>query len=200
MKSKVLVASICSVIVVIVGLFSITRMANKAKMNNQSGDQSTSETTTVESTKSILDGLGDNDTFSSKTESGKVEVVGYAYKKTLSDYDGNSKSYIYFKIMNTNSKEFLKYLKNLKGNSFVGDEAIGLGCMQKGQLTYYNENDSDKDGIYDYTFSEEDTNTILHSNRDNPVRLLLNKKKFTGGGEAGLCYSHITTVEIVNVN
>lgn len=84
---------------------------------------------------------------------------------------------------------------------FVGKNAIGIGCLIKGQISYFNFSDESlkKDEAYTYDFSKADTDRIMNATKDNPIRLRMNKKKLSEGfGSGGLCYSHMTNIEIVN--
>ena len=141
--------------------------------------------------------LGKNDTFSMKTESGVVEVIGYPTIKQLSDFETDETfNYVYFNIVETKSSEFQKYIKMYGNNSFVGKNAIGLGCKIDNAIKYYNS--SDKLGEFKYfELSKEDSKLIFNATKDKPVRLKLERLQYTSGTGAPACYSHITKVQVV---
>lgn len=170
----------------------------KTKTNNKEETTTTTTTETTTTQKSIYEGFGENDTFSSKNESGQADVIGYAYTKTLENFESDSTvTYVYFKIKETKSNELLKYINGMGKNSFIDTDAIGIGCLTNEKIIgYYNVNDEDDE--YVYRFSKEDTDKILNSNESNLIRLKVNKKKLTYGGGASSCYSHITNIEIYN--
>ena len=82
-----------------------------------------------------------------------------------------------------------------KGNAYVKDDAIGLGCIEDGIVTYYNS--SDQNGSKQYSLYDSDSKKIMDSTSSNPIRLRLNRLLFTSGSGAPLCYSHITEVSVV---
>lgn len=136
-------------------------------------------------------------TFSLATESGIVYVDGYVQIEKHEDAinDEGIVDYVYFHITKSNNEDFMKYLKNSNGNSFVKNDAIGLGCKSDGILSYYNS--SDANGDKGYKLSSSDSAKLFASTSSKPVRLRLNRLPFTGGSGAPLCYSHITEISIV---
>ena len=142
--------------------------------------------------------LGKYDTFSTKNNSGIVEVIGYPETKELKDemYNHKKYNYVYFHIKETKSDEFKKYISSLNGNTFVLDDAIGLGCIIDQKINYYNI--SDELNNKKYELSQEDSDKILNATENNPIKLKLEKLPLTTGGGAPMCYSHITTIKIEN--
>ena len=141
-------------------------------------------------------------TFSLQEEYGIVYVEGYATKEIIEassmyeDLDGLDKAeYVFFNITNTDSNDFMTWIEGIKGNTFVKDKAIGLGCIHEDYIRYYNS--SDEADCEEYKIEKEAAQKILNSSESNPIKLKLERKKFTGGSAAPLCYSHISNVSIV---
>ena len=100
-----------------------------------------------------------------------------------------------FHIVNTDSNDFLKWIDNSKGNSFVGDKAIGIGCINDNIIEYYNSSDEKEDA--QYRISKNDSEKIINSTKDNLVKLKLERKVYTGGSGTPMCYSHITNINVI---
>ena len=167
---------------------------NETIKENTNANESSKDT---KETKSV-DELGKNDTFSMKTESGVVEVIGYTIIEKISDFDSEEEyDYVFFNILETKSNDFNKYLKSISGNSFVRNNAIGLGCRLDNLIKYYNSSDKLGDLKY-FELSKNDSKKILSSTKSNPVRLRLERLVYTSGSWAPACYSHITNIDVVD--
>lgn len=129
---------------------------------------------------------------------GTLTVTGYPVIKkkttTLCSEDCSSYFYIYFQVLSEN-KALFKFLTNQKGNAFVGEKQIGLGCLENNIITYYN--DSEELGMNQYNVSSELSRNILESNEQNPISITLTRLLFIGGSGAPDCYSHFTTISSV---
>ena len=124
---------------------------------------------------------------------GKVQVLGYAY--TEKKFLGGKDTYVFFKVLQSSGNNFSVYLNNHDGNSFVKKNAIGLGCIVNGKIGYYNA--SDEFGDKDFDISGDDTSKILNSSKAKPIKLNLEKLKFSSGaGSDSYCYSHMTYINI----
>jgi hypothetical protein len=135
-------------------------------------------------------------TFSKEKASGLVYVLGYSeIVKMNSPYDDESYNYVFFHIIDTKSNEFLDYIEELQGNSYVREKAIGLGCLNNEIISYVN--DSNEIGSKSFELSNKSTNAIINSSISNPIKLKLTKKALSYGGEAPLCYSHITNIKVL---
>ena len=97
--------------------------------------------------------------------------------------------------MRLQSDDFSSYVRDLNGNAFAKENAIGLGCIENNRLSYVN--DSDELGMKGYNLSESDTSILLNSSQSNPITLELEKLQYTSGRGAPKCYSHITYVKVV---
>lgn len=185
----VVIIVILSALCILFATGTINLKSNAANNNNQVSEPTGNE-------------LGKYDTFSAINESGIVEVIGYSEtieKEVPSMYEnaGEKYYYVYFHIKQTKSDEFNKFVESLKENSFASDNAIGLGCVNDGIITYFNS--SDEFGDKEYKISQEDSDKILNSTENNPIKLKLERLVYNSGkGDAPYCYSHITKVEIEN--
>ena len=78
------------------------------------------------------------DTSKSYGGSGKVRVKGYPsiiQMPTEACYSDNcenipTQDYVMFKVIETNNDDFIKYIKESKGNWFFDEDAIGIGCLK----------------------------------------------------------------------
>jgi hypothetical protein len=104
-------------------------------------------------------------------------------------------TYAFFNVLNTDNEFFDDYIEGQKGNSFVGDMSIGLGCVENAILWRWN--DSDEFGMKKYTNSTETSEAILNSSAENPIKIELERYLFTKGSGAPDCYSHFAQVNIV---
>lgn len=101
-------------------------------------------------------------------------------------------SYVFFQVLNTDSKVLSDFLGGNEGNSFVGAKQLGIGCVKSKIITYFN--DSDKLGMKEYKVSTELSKKILDSSKEKPVTIKLERLLFTGGSGAPACYSHFTYI------
>ena len=135
---------------------------------------------------------------------GKFQVEGYVTVVELPDCpefceegeEYNTLNYAIFNITKIENTEFPKFLEQMDGNSFVGDYSIGLGCSTDGILNYYN--DSNATGMKKYELTKADSDVILKSTKEKPIILELERFLFTGGSGAPSCYSHISTINIID--
>jgi len=104
-------------------------------------------------------------------------------------------TYAFFNVLDTDNEFFDDYIEEQKGNSFVGDMSIGLGCVDNAILWRWN--DSDELGMQKYTNSSEVSEALLNSSAENPIKIELERYLFTSGSGAPDCYSHFAQVNIV---
>jgi len=129
---------------------------------------------------------------------GKVQVKGYATIKKVSSFDGSSVDYVFFNILSAGDKDFIKYVNSFDGNSYVRENAIGLGCLNDNILINYNS--SDKLGNKTLKLTKDETEKILKSSKSEPIMLNLERLDLTQGSGATECYSHITYIDIDDNN
>jgi len=96
----------------------------------------------------------------------------------------------------SNNKAIYDFINDNKGNSFVGDKSIGLGCYEKDANRIYSLNSADS-GQVENIISGDELKKILQSNKNNPVKIKLTKPYFSGGGGAPECYSHFRSFKII---
>lgn len=184
MKNKKLVFLICLIFFVMI--FAIVFLMLKNNKINEENKQNLN----------VKDNFGKNDTFSYDNGYGTVDVLGYVTIENIELYDEDEKiNYVYFNIIDTKSNDFLQYIDSLNGNSFVSNKAIGLGCTDYKKIFYLNS--SDEKEFENYELDENVSNKILASSIDNPIKLRLTRFKYSGGSGAPNCYSHISTIELL---
>ena len=196
----ILIGALVAIIIILLGLCIYLLFVKKDNgvVDDNNGNQNNVVNDLNEEDKNIVN------TFTSQyPEEGIATVTGYAtvVKRSVCDApfctDENEPEqqidYVFFNITDTKSSEFLKFIEKSKGNSFVGDNSIGLGCLEKGVITY--NNNSDKTGYKSYTLNNSLSSDILNSSKDKAITLELEKLKLSFGGYADICYSHITNVK-----
>lgn len=162
------------------------------------------ETPKVVALKTLL--AGD---FGDKGDYGTLQARGYVTTQAIEYMPGASgpyschnggcvtNNYAYFNIVKTENTHLSAYLLNNHGNSYVQDNAIGIGCVEDGIISY--SNISDENGMKTYNISSTDTTKILAATAEKPIDLSIEKLNFTGGGSgAPVCYSQFTTFNIIN--
>ena len=128
---------------------------------------------------------------------GKATVTGYAYVEERTNIDdGETFKYVLFKITKSSSDNFMEFLGLLNGNSYVGEEAIGLGCLNNDVISYINASDEFGDKGTSFELTAEDTAKIINSSANKPINLELEKYKLTNGSSGYNCTSLITKVTV----
>ena len=136
-----------------------------------------------------------------QTYSGDVFVRGYLTTEETPEpwcegTDCGKNTSAFFKVVEVDDSEFDKFLDENKGNSFVRDGKVGLGCVADNE-TVYLMNDSDQYGLKEFTAPKELSKILLSSTEKNLVTLKLTKYKLTDGRGAPACYSHFSRFELV---
>lgn len=182
-----------AVVVVILILMIFISLKNKKKYdfgNNQVTNNTQNEIPPKE------DNFGKNDTFNISTESGSVDVLGYISIEKIKSFETDeANDYVFFNIVDTKSNDFLTYLEGLSGNTFGGNNKIGLGCTDNEKIYYFNSSDGKE--LENYEIGETSSKKILDSTEGNPIKLRLTRLEYNGGTSAPICYSHITNIEVI---
>lgn len=100
-------------------------------------------------------------------------------------------------VVSTNNNLIYEYMKLNKGNAFVDENSIGIGCYEKNNKRIYSINHSNY-GSFDNIIIGSDLEKILQSNINNPITIQLSKSYLTVGSGAPECYSHFRLFEILN--
>ena len=104
--------------------------------------------------------------------------------------------YAFLVVTSTDNNTIYDFIKEEKGNSFVSDDGIGLGCYEKEKSRIYSTNLGDDGGV-ENIISGSDLQKLLSSNENKTVKIKLTKPYFTGGGDAPECYSHFRSFHII---
>lgn len=183
-----------AVVVVILILMIFISLKNKKKYdfgNNQVTNNTQNEIPPKE------DNFAKNDTFNISTESGSVDVLGYISIEKIKSFETDeTNDYVFFNIVDTKSNDFKTYLEGLSGNTFGGNNKIGLGCTDNEKIYYFNSSDGKE--LESYELSENSSKKILDSTEENPIKLRLTRLEYNGGTSTPICYSHITNVEVIS--
>lgn len=131
---------------------------------------------------------------------GVLTVTGYPVimntPEPFCEKDCKNYEYVYFQIMETNSTALYDFLGINKGNSFIGEKQVGIGCRKSGAISYYN--DSNQLGMKEYYVYPDISKKILSASKNDPVAIRLERLLFTGGSGAPACYSHFTYISLAD--
>lgn len=187
-KKKLLLTG--TIILIILLLMIFISIKNKKKYDFRNTNNTQNEILPKE------DNFGKNDTFNISTESGSVDVLGYISIEKIENFETDeTNDYVFFNIVDTKSNDFKTFLEGLSGNTFGGNNKIGLGCTDNEKIYYFNSSDGKE--LESYELSETSSKKILDSTEGNPIKLRLTRLEYNGGTSAPICYSHITNVEVI---
>lgn len=167
---------------------SITPNNNLADDNSNNGQSLNNGQAPTEATQSTY-------RLDQKGYHGTLTLTGYLNLETIQDFEGEKVQYAFFRIIKTNSDLIYDYLKQSKGNSFVRDNAVGLGCYQEEGARIYSTNDSDN-GTLENIITGNELQKLLSSSQSTLISLQLSQPILTGGRGAPVCYSHFREFEI----
>lgn len=146
-----------------------------------------------------------SDSYGNVSYSGEVEVKGYAETELTTEAfckeDCPVYNYVFFKLTDNANATLQEYLKENSGNSFLGEDRIGLGCLlSSGKIYYQNYNDKTDWDDSSIELSYDDSVKIRSSDEENPISLKLTKYTDAGGkgSEAPSCYSQFSKIEILS--
>jgi hypothetical protein len=138
--------------------------------------------------------------FGDNGDYGTFQAQGYAVinKVDEAECETNCKQYDYvsFVIIKTENNNVAKFFEQMGGNSFVGDNQVGIGCLNGDKIEYFNASDANPDG--QYTISAQDTSKIIKSTKTEPIVLEITKEKYTSGRGAPACTSLFTNFIVIN--
>lgn len=187
-KKKLLLTG--TIILIILLLMIFISIKNKKKYYFRNTNNTQNEIPPKE------DNFGKNDTFNISNESGSVDVLGYITIEKIENFDNEETfNYVFFNVVDTKSNDFKTFLEGLSGNTFGGNNKIGLGCTDNEKIYYFNSSDGKE--LESYEIGEKSSKKILDSTEENPIKLRLTRLEYNGGTSAPICYSHITNVEVI---
>ena len=135
---------------------------------------------------------------------GVVELTGYAEVVNRQVENIPDDSYVFFHITNSSSNDFLQFLDRMvkmdKFEFFTRENAIGLGCLKDNiiSMVRYADMYSDDEELSILNLSLEDSQSILNSSKDKPVKIIIRKDLDTSLiYETPRCTTLITGVELV---
>jgi hypothetical protein len=105
-------------------------------------------------------------------------------------------SFVMTNVDGIDSKALKSFFGENEGNSFVGQQSIGLGCYDKEKSIIHSVNEGDVGQAKNF-INNNSLQKLLHSSKDNPVRLYMVKPVFTGGSEVPDCYSHFREFKVL---
>ena len=110
--------------------------------------------------------------------SGAAQLLGYVEIINKIDVSSNDTyKYIMFHILESNSEEFMKYLKSNADNTYITENSIGLGCLVDNSIKFINYSNVNEisESIKIMRETDLNYNDLLASTKDNPV--IINVKK-----------------------
>lgn len=99
--------------------------------------------------------------------------------------------YVQFVVTENGTPALENFLADFAGNTYAGDNMIGLGCFEDGRIHGVNANDENV-GYLEFDLGGELSDQILNSSEDSQIVLKMIKKPFSGGAGAPECYSHFS--------
>ncbi len=131
---------------------------------------------------------------------GTLTLTGYLdIERWVCDENGmcsETVDYAFFVVKDTSSDLIYDFINDSKGNSFVGNNSIGIGCYNKDKNIIHSMNSGDS-GTVENIISGEDLYKLLGSNKNNLVKLKLTKPTPPPGGGAPECYSHFRLFQVL---
>ncbi len=128
---------------------------------------------------------------------GTITVQGYAFiqeQKEDPDYDlcgenCGSYEYVFFRLTDPLTEPLSSFVKGNRGNSFMKENAIGLGCLSDGVI-------SASSPDFPSEISREMTERLLQATENDPITLTLVRTVEPLGMGAPRCYAHFRFVSV----
>lgn len=105
--------------------------------------------------------------------------------------------YANFNFTGTDNEQIYEYLGEKRGNSFVGEKSVGLGCYKAEEKIIESGNFGD-DGFVENKITGEELSRLLASSKMNPVKLQITKSHVSAGRDAPKCYSLFRNFKVIN--
>jgi hypothetical protein len=139
-----------------------------------------------------------------KTDNGGFEgtltLTGYLDVKNRvcneGDMCGKAVDYASFIFTETSSDDIYEFIGIQKGNNFVEQRAVGIGCLEKDKNRIFYENFSDKDKVQK-DITGDDYTRLINSKPERPVQLRMTRPTYTSGQGAPDCYSHFRDFDVL---
>lgn len=123
---------------------------------------------------------------------GELHVRGYAATEEITEpfcaENCDTFTYVFLQLDESflDDSDLQRFFEIFKGNAFVSDGGLGLGCVENGQIFTHND--------FDYSIAEqlsvEDTEALLNSSASEMVKVHLERRTEYMEGEAPACFSH----------
>ncbi|MBT5016676.1 hypothetical protein HN748_03300 [Candidatus Peregrinibacteria bacterium] len=131
---------------------------------------------------------------------GEVELTGYVNVVEIPEFYCNGEDckvyeYAHFEVLEASDEDVYAMIDSKQGNSFFGENSVGLGCITDGVIEYANH--SDKFGYQEIKLSAEDSEVILNATSEDLITIRIAKYPFSIGKGVSTCYSHFTTIELL---
>lgn len=134
------------------------------------------------------------------TYAGKLSLTGYVDVKFIKCPEGGMCSkdvdYAYFVFEENDNQAIYDYLEESKGNSFLDDNSIGLGCYEKDNNHIYADTYSDNMGSSNTKIEGDELKKLLAATKAKPVTIEAIKYISTAGFGAPDCFSQFNAFTV----
>ena len=148
----------------------------------------------IEEDEIIFQKSGEFEFFGTLTLTGYLDIKRWICNE--GDMCTETVDYASFVFEDSSSDLIYDFLGDSKGNSFVGNNSVGIGCYEKDKDIIHSMNLGNS-GRVENIISGEDLNKLLDSNKNNLVKLKLTKPAPAPGMGAPECYSHFRLFEVL---
>jgi cell division protein FtsB len=173
------------------------------EMENEMGDDDEEEEKAKPQAEDIIN-TPSEDTFTIDQwggYAGKLLVKGYATTESVEEAwcEANCETYTYvfFNIVSTDNDYIQDYINDSQGNAFVGENSIGIGCVEDGQIFRASVSRDNPEMPDDYKNSTEASEIILNSSAASPVTIEIDKYNSLMAMGAPTCWSHFSDLRVV---
>jgi len=189
---------VISLIVVLLGALGFVFWQNF--VNNGSNEVSSVDTTTqTETTADTIEESTDEEVALSagnfNGETGTFQARGYLYTKDFPEpyCETNCTMYTraFFHVSESPSQAISSFITERKGNAFIADPAVALGCVVDGTIQATGTVSGNK------IYSPEISKSLIASNESKQVAVEIGRSAVMSGSEAPMCYSHFDSVSLL---
>lgn len=130
---------------------------------------------------------------------GTLNLKGYVEIKQKESFGGEVMNYAFFHFVETDNDLIYNFLEESKGNLFIDNASIGLGCYEKDKKRIYSISSGDDDDV-ENVIKDAQLEKLLSSNKANLVSLQIEKPINTQAKGAPACYSHFRSFKLIENN
>jgi len=129
------------------------------------------------------------------TESGYFGTLTLSGYVELVERENNIK-YALFVFDDINNTALDQFMETNSGNSFAGENKVGIGCQEQDPKRIFYENFADS-GEIQGSITGGDYDLLMNSSKDSKVELKMTRDIYTSGRGAPECYSHFRNFDVI---